>query len=404
MVIVGAGQGGLEVAASLRTAGFDGRITLVGDEAGLPYQRPPLSKALLAGEAGPADVVLRPEAFFVDREIELLDGRRVVELELMERRVKLSDGAGLSYDHLVLATGARNRRLELQGGELDGVVGLRTLGDALELRERLAQAQDVAIIGAGFIGLEAATVARSGGCSVAVFEIAGRPMARMLSDPTAGFFTRVHRERGVVLNFGTGVHRLEGSRGRVAGLVDSQGKRWPAQLVLTAVGILPNDELGAAAGLPVGHGVCVDAQLASPDPAVCAIGDCARFPCRFGDAPVLLESVQNAVDQARSVAARILGRGAPYEAVPWFWSDQAGVRLQIAGLTTGTDELVVVGDQETGRFSTLCFAGGRLLGVESVSRPGDHVAARRLLGSAATLSPARARSDDFDLKAYARAA
>jgi 3-phenylpropionate/trans-cinnamate dioxygenase ferredoxin reductase component len=174
--------------------------------------------------------------------------------------------------------------------------------------------------------------------------------------------------------------------------------------VLTAVGILPEDELAAAAGLPVARGVCVDERLLTADPAVSAIGDCARFPCRFSEAPVLLESVQNAVEQGRAAAARIAGRGEPYEVVPWFWSDQAGVRLQIAGLTAGWDDAVVLGEPETGKFSTLCFAGGRLRGVESVGRPGDHVAARRLLERPDALSPAAARSADFDLKTYARAA
>jgi 3-phenylpropionate/trans-cinnamate dioxygenase ferredoxin reductase component len=406
-VIVGAGQGGLETAAALRAAGHDGRVVLVGDEPGLPYQRPPLSKSLLAGEAEEGDVVLRPAAFFAEHEVELLAGRRVVSLDRGRRRVGLDDGAELDYEHLVLATGARNRRLELPGGDLDGVVALRTLADAIELRERLSQAEQIAIIGAGFIGLEVATVAQAAGLAVTVFEIAPRPMARMLSEPVSGFFTARHRERGVELRLAEGVVRIVGERGRVTGVVDGTSRRRPAQLVLTAVGIAPNDELAAGAGLAVARGVCVDERLVSQDQAIYALGDCARFPCRFSAAPVLLESVQNASEQARAVAAQIAGSDGAghYDAVPWFWSDQAGVRLQIAGLTAGCDEVVVIGEPETGRFSSLCFAGGRLVGVESVGRPGDHVAARRLLAAdAPALSPAVAGGEDFDLKAYARAA
>ena len=404
VVIVGAGQGGLETAAALRAAGHDGRVVLVGDEPGLPYQRPPLSKALLAGEANAGDVVLRPVAFFAEHEIELLAGRQVVSLDRTRRRARLDDGAELDYDHLVLATGARNRRLALPGAELDGVLSLRTVADAIELRERLSQTEELTIIGAGFIGLEVASVARAAGVAVTVFEIAQQPMARMLSEPVSRFFTARHRQRGVELRLADGVQRIVGERGRVTGVVDGAGQRWPAQLVLTAVGIEPNDELAAGAGLAVARGVCVDEWLVSGDQAIYALGDCARFPSRFSAAPVLLESVQNASEQARAVAARIAGGDGGYDAVPWFWSDQAGVRLQIAGLTAGSDEVVVIGEPETGRFSSLCFTDGRLLGVESVGRPGDHVAARRLLAGGSALSPAVAGVEDFDLKAYARAA
>ena len=404
VVIVGAGQGGCELAAALRGASYDGRVVLVGEEPGLPYERPPLSKALLAGEAVAADLVLRPEAFFRDREIELLDRRRAVTLDRRLRRLELDDGTTLAYEHLVLATGARNRTLELPGSELDGVVGLRTLADAIDLRDRLGQAQDVAIVGAGFIGLEVASVARAADRTVAVFEAAARPMTRTTSAVTAGFFTEAHRERGVELCFGTTVERICGSAGRVSGIIDGEGRRRPAQVVLIAVGVDPNDGLAAAAGVPVSRGVQVDKHLLSGDPAISAIGDCARFPSSLWAAPVVLESVQNAADQAHAVARRILGGDAPYTAVPWFWSDQAGARLQIAGRTADADEVVLCGEPDAKRFSALCFIGGRLAGVESVGRSGDHVAARRLLASGTPLSPAIAGVADFDLKAYARPA
>lgn len=404
VVILGAGQAGTEAAAALRREGFDGRVVLVGAEARAPYQRPPLSKALLAGKASVADTMLRPEGFYRDHQIELRIGQRATAIERPHKRVRLADGSAIAYEHLVLATGASNRRFEVPGGELDGVLGLRTIEEALELRERLRDANRVAVVGAGFIGLEVAAVASAAGKEVDVWELADRPMSRVVSEPTSRFFARAHERRGVRIHFGSTVPRLLGSGGRLTGVESAGGERVAADVALAAIGIVPADSLAAAAGLRVRDGVCVDAQLLTEDPAISAIGDCARFPCRFASRPVILESVQNACDQGRAVAARLAGRGEPYAAVPWFWSDQGELRLQIAGLTVGADEVVLVGEPDSSRFSTICFARGRLVGVESVGRPGDHVAARRLLARTPALSPAHARRRDFDLKAYARAA
>jgi 3-phenylpropionate/trans-cinnamate dioxygenase ferredoxin reductase subunit len=402
VVIVGTGQGGCELAAALRAGGYAGTVTMVGEEPGVPYERPPLSKALLAGEIAPEQLALRPEAYFQERQIELLESRRAIRIDRPGRRLELDDGTLLPYEHLVLATGARNRTLELEGLELDGVLGLRTLADSLELRQRLEQAQSIVIVGAGFIGLEVASVARRAGREVTVLELAERAMTRTSTAPTAAFFTQAHREHGVRLEFRSAVRALRGSGGRVSAVEDSNGARHAAQVVLIAVGVQPNDELAADAGLPVAAGVLVDRQLLSGDPAISALGDCARFPCALWQSPVLLESVQNAADQAHAVAMRILGGDAPYATVPWFWSDQAGLRLQIAGRSADAEQVVVCGDPEAGRFSALCFREERLCGVESVGRPGDHVAARRLLTSDPGLSPVAAAAADFDLKAYAR--
>jgi 3-phenylpropionate/trans-cinnamate dioxygenase ferredoxin reductase component len=302
----------------------------------------------------------------------------------------------------VLATGARNRTLELPGSGLDGVVSLRTLADSLELRERLEQARSVAIVGAGFIGLEVASVAATGGREVTVLELAERPMTRTTSAATSEFFAAAHRRNGVELLLGSALGALSGRSGRVTGVEAADGRRREADVVLVAVGVEPNHELAASAGLPIDRGVIVDQHLRTGDPAISAIGDCARFPCALWEAPVLLESVQNAADQAHAVAARIVGRGGAYSSVPWFWSDQAGLRLQLAGRTADADEVVVCGEVAASRFSSLCFRSGRLCGVESVGRPGDHVAARRLLASESGLAPATAAAAGFDLKAYAR--
>jgi 3-phenylpropionate/trans-cinnamate dioxygenase ferredoxin reductase subunit len=403
IVIVGGGQAGCEVAAALRSGGHQGPVTIIGEEPGVPYERPPLSKALLAGEVAPSQIELHPRAFFAERDIELLEGRRATAIDRPASRVQLDDGTALSYEQLVLATGARNRTLQLPGSQLDGVLGLRTLADSLELRERLARARSIVVVGAGFIGLEVASMAAASGCEVTVLELEGRPMTRTASSPTAAFFASAHRERGVRLRLATAPRAIEGAGGRVAAVEDSSGERHAADIVLIAVGVAPNDELAAAAGLPVDRGVLVDQQLQTADPRVAAIGDCARFPSPLWESPILLESVQNAADHARAVAARILGHGYPYSAVPWFWSDQAGVRLQIAGRSSDADEVVICGEPQAARFSALCFRGGRLCGVESVGRVGDHVAARRLLASEDPgLTPKAAGADAFDLKAYAR--
>jgi 3-phenylpropionate/trans-cinnamate dioxygenase ferredoxin reductase subunit len=403
VVIVGGGQAGLEAAAALRAGGYDGAVTIVGEEPGLPYERPPLSKGLLSGERSAADTALRPQPFFAEQAIELLAGRQATSIDRQRRSVELDDGTSLRYEHLVLATGARNRELVLAGAELEGVLALRTLADAIELRERLGRAQSVVIVGAGFIGLEVASVAAKAGLDVTVIEAEPRPMTRTTTAETAAFFSAAHAGNGVGLSHGRALAAIHGSAGRATHVEDAGGGRYRADVVLLAVGIVPNDELAAAAGLAVARGVLVDQHLRTADHAISAIGDCARFPSRLWESPVLLESVQNAADQARSVAARITGTLAPYAAVPWFWSDQAGVRLQIAGRTADAEQTVLSGDRGGARFSTLCFRAGRLCGVESVGRAGDHVAARQLLASADPgLSPTAAAAAGFELKAYAR--
>ena len=406
VVIVGAGQGGLQVAASLREGGFDGAIVLVGDEPGLPYQRPPLSKGYLTGEVGADRLLLRREAFYVDRRIDLLAGERAVAIDRPGRRVRLASGGALAYDHLVLATGARDRPLPVPGAELDGVLRLRTRAEAELLRQRLAGGvRDAVVVGAGFIGLEFASVAAKLGARVHVIEMTRRPMARAVSPDVSAFFHAAHAGAGAGILFGATVARLVGADGRVAGVETGDGLRIPADLVVVGIGVVPNTELAAGAGLAVDDGIVVDEHLLTADPAISAVGDCAAYPSRFAAGRVRLESVQNAVDQARCVAARLAGRPpAPYAAVPWFWSDQGKLRLQIVGLTAGHDVAVVRGDVEGGAFSVFCFRGRRLVGIESVNRPADHMAGRRLLaGGWPDLAPEQLADAGFDLQAQAAA-
>jgi 3-phenylpropionate/trans-cinnamate dioxygenase ferredoxin reductase subunit len=412
VLVLGTGQAGFQAAASLRDEGFDGRVVLVGEEPEPPYQRPLLSKAYLTGKADVEAVRLRPGKFFAEHRIELRAGERAVRVDRAGRRVLLASGGALPYDHLVLALGSRNRALPVPGADLDGVVRLRTLADAEGLRRRLEAAREAVVVGAGFIGLEFAAVAAARGVAVTVVEAAVRPMARSLSTEASAFFRGAHERQGVRFAFGAAVVRVFGDGGgrRAAGVETADGRRFPADLVLVGIGVVPNAELAAGAGLAVSDGIVVDERLLTTDPTVSAIGDCARHPSPFaadGTArPVRIESVQNAVDQARCVAARVAGRRppAPYAAVPWFWSDQGVLRLQIAGLATGHDRAVVRGNPERGAFSVFCFRGGRLLGVESVNRPLDHVLARKLLANGTGLAPEQAADPGFDLKAHANSA
>ena len=401
VVIAGAGQAGFQTAASLRQEGFEGRITIVGDEPGLPYQRPPLSKAYLMGKTSAEALSFRPEKFFVDNKIEILARTRVTTIDRTNKRVALSSGGTLEYDHLVLALGAHNRTLPIPGADLEGVFGLRTLADADAIGAMLTDAQEVLVAGAGFIGLEFAAVASALGKSVHVLELADRAMARAISPAMSRLFADAHASWGVKIDFGQGLARIEGEGGRAGRVETTDGGKRAADVVVVGIGVVPNVAMAAEAGLDIDNGVKVDAELLTSDPAISAIGDCASFPSPYAGSHIRLESVQNAADQGRAVAARLMGRAAPYAAVPWFWSDQRDLKLQIAGLSIGADRTVVVGNADERRMSVLCFRRDKLIAVESVNRGADHVAARKLFGRGTpALTPAEASKPDFDLKAW----
>ncbi len=402
VAIVGTGQAGFQAAASLRQDGFAGRIVVIGEEPVLPYQRPPLSKSYLARESGLDELWLRPETFYTAHEIDLLAGETVTAIDRRGRRLRLRSGRDISWDHLVLATGARYRPLAVPGAELDGVLPLRTLADADILRERLAQAREVVVVGAGFIGLEFASVAVARGAAVHIIEITQQAMGRVVSAPTSRFFADAHLSWGAKISFGTGVARILGAGSRATGVETTDGRRIPADLVLICIGVIPNAEIAREADLAADNGIVVDEYLATSDPAVFAIGDCANFPTPFAVGRVRLESVQNAVDQGRCVAAAITGKPAAYDKVPWFWSDQRDLKLQIAGITVGHDASVLRGDPESGHFSVFCYRAGRLIGVELVNQTADHVVARRLLAGDPGLTPEQAADASYDLRAHAR--
>lgn len=398
-VIVGAGQAGYQVAASLRQEGFDGAITLVGDEPGVPYQRPPLSKAYLLGKVGVAALRFRPPEYFDEHRIARIQGS-VAAIDRDHRQLLLTSGEKLSYEHLVLATGARNRVPSVPGMELDGVFGLRSLADADGLSQRLGHAKRAVVIGAGFIGLEFAAVAAARGISVDVLELGTRPMARAVSTVTSRVFDQAHASWGVRIHYGQSLAAILGADGHVTGVQLASGEALPADLVVYGIGVLPNAELASEAGLAVNNGIVVDTQLLTSDPAISAIGDVVSFPSPWAQQPIRLESVQNAVDQAKTVAARLMGKPASYTALPWFWTDQGELKLQIAGLSDGHDETVVLGSVEQRQISVLCFRAGRLVAVESCNRPADHMAARKLIARHIPLSAAEASAEGFELKAF----
>ncbi|WP_291684836.1 FAD-dependent oxidoreductase [Bradyrhizobium sp.] len=398
VVIAGAGHAGFQLAASLRQHGFDQRVCLINDEAHLPYQRPPLSKAYLKGEGRPDSLMFRPDKFYRDQNIELISDRAAF-IDRAARRLVLESGSFLDYGHLVLATGARNRLLDIPNANLPDVRYLRTLDESEALRLRIGSARHVVVIGAGFIGLEFAATARAKGLEVDVLELGTRVMARAVTAEISDYFQERHTAAGIRIHLGMQATSIESDGTNVTGVSLSDGRHIAADLVVVGVGVLPNVEMAAEAGLQVAAGIIVNEYLLTADPNISAIGDCALFASpRFGGS-LRLESVQNATDHARCVAARLTGDAKPYDGQPWFWSDQGDDKLQIAGLTTGYDRVVVRGDRAARSFSAFCYKADRLVGIESVNRAADHVFGRKVLGLNRSVTPEQAADPDFDLKA-----
>jgi 3-phenylpropionate/trans-cinnamate dioxygenase ferredoxin reductase subunit len=398
VVIVGAGHAGFQSAASLRQEGYDGNIVLIGDEPGLPYQRPPLSKAYLLGKAAASDLIFRSAHFYSEHRLKLLPGRAIA-IDRAARAVDLDSGERITYDHLVLATGSQPRRLTIPGSNLDGVLTLQTLADADALRPRLHPGRRVVVIGAGFIGLEFAAVARSLGLAVNVVDVADRALARGASAESANVLVDALSQRGVQLHFRCGIVAIHGSQGRVGAVQASDGTTLPADLVLIGIGAEPRAELAQHAGLEVENGVCVDDQLATSDPAISAIGDVAAVRANGSAARIRLESVQNATDHARRLAVRLTTKPLSPPPVPWFWSDQGELKLQIAGLREHDDEHVVLAGPQSASHSVLCIRDGdHLAAVETINRPADHMLARRLLAKGVRVTASQARTPGFQLK------
>ncbi len=376
VAIVGAGQAGAQVAASLRELGHRGGIVIVGDEPHPPYQRPPLSKAFLKEALGPERLYLKPLSFFAEREIELAAGKLVGRIDLRNRRLEATDGDGIDYDILVLATGTRSRLPAIEGGALANVFALRGIGDVETLRPAIASMRRIAIIGGGYIGLEVAAVLRGMGRDVVIVEAEDRILKRVTSPPVSEYFDRLHRANGVEIVTGARLQAITGDE-RATGIALGDGRNLAADAVLLAIGAIANSELAAAAGIDTGDGILVDAFGRTSVESVFACGDCARFPSRRYRRSVRIESVQNAIDQAKCVAAAIVGRPFAYDPVPWFWSDQYDTKLQIAGLSSSDAEFSVEGDPAGMSFAVEYRRDGRLVAVDAINNARAHMLSRR---------------------------
>ncbi|MFD7994719.1 NAD(P)/FAD-dependent oxidoreductase [Streptomyces mexicanus] len=398
-LIVGASQAGLQLAASLRKFGDTEPITLVGEESHPPYQRPPLSKEYLTGEADLESLALRAPSYYADTGIDLVRGERVTEVSLSASGrpgsglAGTASGRSFAFDRLALTVGAAPRRLDVPGARLDGICCLRDRDDAVRVRACLASSAHVVVVGGGFIGLEAAAVARGLGKAVTVVEAADRLISRAVAPVVSEFYRQAHLRRGTRVLLSASVVGFDGAAGRVTAVRLADGTVLPADLVLVGVGVLPRTELAEQLGLACDRGVVVDSQARTSDPHVHAAGDCTVQPHPLtGAGTVRLESVQNAVAQATAAAASMLGRSVETRSVPWFWSSQGDLKLQIAGLSTGYDEVVVRGEPDSERFSVLYYRQGELLAIDAVNSPADYMAVRKALTQGRTV-PAGAAAD-----------
>lgn len=387
-VIVGGGQAAVQAIASLRAAGYTGSLTIICDELTLPYQRPPLSKDYLLGKLSADRLLLRPESFYVQNGCRLLIGTAAVGVDRASRRLHLADGRAVGYEKLLFATGSSVKRLSIPGADLPGLHYLRTAADAEKLRGALGVGKRLAIVGGGYVGLEVAAVAAALGAQVTVFEAADRLMPRAVSCAVSDFYKLTHEAAGVRIVLRTPVERFEGSA-RIEAVI-AAGISHPTDLVVVGVGVLANDRLAKEAGLETQDGIVVDEHTRTSDPAIFAAGDCTRHPDQSGELR-RLECVQNAIGQAKHAASAMLGISRAYFELPWFWSDQLGLKLQIAGLSRQDDQPVVRGDPASRKFSVFHLRAGRIAAVEAVNSPADYMTGKKLIAAAAEVDVARLR-------------
>jgi 3-phenylpropionate/trans-cinnamate dioxygenase ferredoxin reductase subunit len=397
VVIAGAGHAAGQVVASLKQKKYDGRIVLIGDEPWLPYQRPPLSKKFLAGELPAERLYFKPPAFYEDVDIDVRLNEKVVAIDRENRAVSTDGGDVIAYTDLVLAVGSRVRRVDTKGSTLAGIHYLRGIGDVDLIRADLDAAQNVVIVGAGYIGLEVAAVARQLGNDVTVLEMAARVMSRVVSPEVSAFFEEQHAAHGVHLLLSTGLGSIVGN-GRVAAVITDAGRELPADVVVIGVGIVPNTELAEVAGLEVDNGIVVDSGCRTADEHIYAVGDCTLHPNAIYERNVRLESVHNALEQAKTAAANICGEDIEYSQVPWFWSDQYDLKLQIAGLSDGYDEVVVRGNPENASFSCMYLREGRLIACDAINAPRDFMQSKALIAKRCIPDKALLADADVQLK------
>jgi 3-phenylpropionate/trans-cinnamate dioxygenase ferredoxin reductase subunit len=400
VVIAGAGHAAGQVVATLRQKKFAGRITLIGEESWFPYQRPPLSKKFLAGTMPAERLYFKPESFYDEPNIDVQLKTRITAVDPATHSVSTKDGRTFSYDYLVLATGGRPRELALPGADLNGVHYLRSIDDVNRIRADLESPGRIVIIGAGYIGLEVAAVTAQLGHEVTVVEMAERVMSRVVSPELSQYYQEVHRSNGVQLKLATGVSGLSGERDVETVDLDT-GESLPADIVVVGIGIVPNVELAAMAGLEVSNGIVVDDHCQTSEPNIYAIGDCTWHPNALLDTELRLESVHNALEQAKTAAGNICGDDLSYAQVPWFWSDQYNLKLQIAGLSQGYDEVVIRGNMQEHSFACLYLRQGQLIAVDAVNRPKDFVQSKPLIASHAIIDPDLLADSEIELKTLA---
>ena len=397
-VIVGGSHAAAQLAATLRPNGWEGDISIVGDEPIPPYHRPPLSKAYLAGEKHSDQLLIRPATFYEKAGVDLVLGTRVTGIDREGKFITLHDGGTIPYTHLALTTGARVRKLSVPGVELAGVFYLRDLNDVDSIRTYVGRDKSAVIIGGGYIGLETAASLRKLGMHVTVLEAMPRVLQRVTAPEVSAFYTRVHREEGVEIITDAAVASLQGTTD-VEAVALADGTRIEADLVIIGVGVTPATELAEEAGLAVDNGIVVDEFARTSDHSIVAAGDCTNHYNPIYDIRLRLESVQNATDQAKTASSTLCGKLQPYRALPWFWSDQYDLKLQIAGLSQGFDQVVLRGDSESGRsFAAFYFRQGRLLAVDAVNRPQEFMAVRKALAEGRSADPARLIDESIDIQ------
>jgi 3-phenylpropionate/trans-cinnamate dioxygenase ferredoxin reductase subunit len=396
IVIVGGGQAASQAAATLRQDGFEGEVLVIGDEPQLPYQRPPLSKQYLSGEHPLERIYLRPAKFYDDRKITLRLGTRVTEIDRAAGRIAV-DGEHVAYDSLLLATGSRPRRLSCEGATLRGVHYLRTVADVDAIRAALAPGKRIVIVGGGYIGLEVAAVVKTAGADVTVLEMEDRILKRVTTPTMSAFYTAMHEARGVKIVTSTTVARFEGKEALEA-VVTADGARFPADLSIVGIGIAPNVELAQAAGLECANGIVVDDHCRTTDPRIFAAGDCTQHPNPLLGRRLRLESVPNAMEQARVAARNMQGKDEVYAAFPWFWSDQYEHKLQMVGFSTDGDQQVVRGDMESKKFAVFYLKAGVVVAVDAVNSPKEFMAGRQLVDKRVVVDVARLADASVDLK------
>ena len=409
ILIVGAGQAGAELAFALRQTGSTARIVIVGDEPFAPYQRPPLSKSYLAGKVDLAALYIKPKEAYDTANIELRTSVRAEHVDRSAKVVRLSDGSTILYDKLVFATGGRPRPLQAKGlddaARLGNLHYLRTVADVDRIHRQFQPGFRMVLIGGGYVGLEVAAAAREHGMHVTVLEAMPRVLARVTVPEISAFYERVHREAGVEIRTSAVVSSVvtDESGDAVTAIVCSDGSTTPADVVVVGIGLLPNTELAERSGLEVKDGIVVDELTRTADPDVLAIGDCTRHPNVMYGRHVRLESVPNALEQARTAAATLCGQHRPHHAVPWFWSDQFDLKLQMVGLADGHDRLVLRGSTSTRSFSAFYMKEGRVIAADAVNRPQDFMIAKRLVAQQSMVDPSRLADESQPLKTLASA-